>query len=295
MEVAQPYFGKGLMLLHNFQYDEAAKQFQMAQLLDPDMHMAYWGESLCYDQAIWYRHDPARARGVLFKMGVSMEKRLAKIENELERGFLNSVETLFREEGTYEERYQEYQGVLEALYKKYPDQVEIACFLALSYLTLYPYTQDENNVERAYQLLQFVLEKDPGHPGALNYLIHASDHPNRAYRARQAVIDYPVCSPELYYSRHVISHYYLASGQWNEFAEANATAWKMEEATAKKAKVSLENLGYHSYWWELYGQASTGTAGEGSGNGERHEFLFQIQQKAGNKVSPSDDEDGVPG
>ncbi len=44
-EVAQPYFIKGMLLLHNFEYSDAAQEFEMAQLLDPNFVMAYWGEA----------------------------------------------------------------------------------------------------------------------------------------------------------------------------------------------------------------------------------------------------------
>src|SRR5690606_4171344 len=75
MDVAQPYFQKGLLLLHSFEYNDAAEQFQMANLLDPDFVMAYWGEAMCYNHPIWHNQDYKKGRGVLMKMGVSQEDR----------------------------------------------------------------------------------------------------------------------------------------------------------------------------------------------------------------------------
>ncbi|HKT09201.1 MAG TPA: hypothetical protein VJR24_14980, partial [Gemmatimonadaceae bacterium] len=45
---AQPAFLRGLALLHNFQYPEAAAAFRAAQKVDPGFAMAYWGEAMTY-------------------------------------------------------------------------------------------------------------------------------------------------------------------------------------------------------------------------------------------------------
>ena len=40
---AQPYFEKGLLLLHSFEYEDARAEFLKAQELDPDFAMAFLG------------------------------------------------------------------------------------------------------------------------------------------------------------------------------------------------------------------------------------------------------------
>ena len=40
---AQEPFLRGLALLHNFEYPDAAEQFRKAQAVDPDFAMAFWG------------------------------------------------------------------------------------------------------------------------------------------------------------------------------------------------------------------------------------------------------------
>ena len=62
-EVAQPYFNKGMLLLHNFEYADAAQEFEMAQLLSPNFVMAYWGEAMCYNQPIWFQQDYEKGKG----------------------------------------------------------------------------------------------------------------------------------------------------------------------------------------------------------------------------------------
>src|SRR5688572_15187636 len=53
-EAAQTPFRRGLALLHNFEYADAAEEFRAAQKADPDFAMAYWGEAMTYTHPIWF-------------------------------------------------------------------------------------------------------------------------------------------------------------------------------------------------------------------------------------------------
>src|SRR5678810_1140000 len=63
---AQADFITGLAALHNFQYPLAVRAFKRAQAADPDFALAYWGEAMSYNHAVWHEQDPvaARASGV---------------------------------------------------------------------------------------------------------------------------------------------------------------------------------------------------------------------------------------
>src|SRR5690348_17360589 len=54
---AQPAFLRGLALLHNFEYDDAAKAFRDAQQRDTGFAVAYWGEAMTYNHGIWREQD----------------------------------------------------------------------------------------------------------------------------------------------------------------------------------------------------------------------------------------------
>src|SRR5687767_8369909 len=43
---AQPAFERGVLLLHSFEYVDAAEAFREAQTLAPDFALAYWGEAM---------------------------------------------------------------------------------------------------------------------------------------------------------------------------------------------------------------------------------------------------------
>src|SRR4051795_134652 len=72
---AQAPFLRGLALLHNFEYPDAAEQFRKAQAVDPDFAMAYWGEAMTYTHPVWMQQDTAAARAVLGRLGATPEAR----------------------------------------------------------------------------------------------------------------------------------------------------------------------------------------------------------------------------
>lgn len=54
---SQPLFLEGVKDLHNFQFDEAAVAFQKVEQLDPNFAMAYWGEAMSHNHALWAEVD----------------------------------------------------------------------------------------------------------------------------------------------------------------------------------------------------------------------------------------------
>src|SRR2546427_5871161 len=50
---AQPSFIRGVLLLHSFEYRDAAQAFREAQRIDPRFALAYWGEALTYTHPVW--------------------------------------------------------------------------------------------------------------------------------------------------------------------------------------------------------------------------------------------------
>src|SRR2546423_14203839 len=62
---AQADFLHGLAQLHNFEYDDAAEHFRRAQQIAPDFAMAFWGEAMTKNHALWHEEDVAAARVIM--------------------------------------------------------------------------------------------------------------------------------------------------------------------------------------------------------------------------------------
>src|SRR5262249_59801992 len=58
---AMPEFLRGVLLLHSFEFADAAEAFRNAQKADPGFAMAYWGEAMTYNHPLWMERDQPAA------------------------------------------------------------------------------------------------------------------------------------------------------------------------------------------------------------------------------------------
>ena len=92
---AQPAFLRGLALLHNFEYDDAAAAFREAQKRDPHFAMAYWGEAMTHNHGIWREQDSVKARAILERLGATSADRLAQAKTQREKDYLKTLDALY--------------------------------------------------------------------------------------------------------------------------------------------------------------------------------------------------------
>ncbi len=255
-EVAQPYFTKGILLLHNLEYNAALQEFEMAQLLDPDMVMSYVGEAMCYNEVFYRQQNLEKGRGALFKLAVKSPERRAKAKTELEKDFIIATEALFGEEVDAKIRSENYKKTMAELYARYPAEEEVAAFYALSILSTS--LSSKENLDLAAKVLTKLNATNPQHPGALNYLIRIYDDPATAYKARKLADDYVLVAPDSKSALHTAGHTYLANGDWGKLVKSSEASWKLSEAWVKKNKKSLEDRDYHTLWWLQYGYLQLG-------------------------------------
>ncbi len=244
---AQEPFLRGLALLHNFEYEDAAEQFHKAQELDPEFAMAYWGEVMTYTHPIWFQQDLDKARAVLGRLGANPEARLAKAGTERERDYLRSVEVLYGE-GTKEERDFRYSDAMVQIHERYPDDVDATAFYALSILGTAHKGRDFAIYMRAAALLEEVFPTHQRHPGVLHYLIHSYDDPVHAPLGVRAARLYGSVAPNAGHALHMTSHIFVALGQWDDVIDANVRAMKVvNEHRAAKGKPE-KTCGHYVSW-----------------------------------------------
>ena len=92
---AQAHFLRGATILHSFGWKQAIESFKAAQAADPDLAMAYWGESLCYNHPLMPERDRDTPQAVLNRLGATLDARLAKAPTAREQGFVRAVDALF--------------------------------------------------------------------------------------------------------------------------------------------------------------------------------------------------------
>src|SRR5438128_6360463 len=224
-EKAQAHFLRGVAALHSFWYEEALDEFRESTKVEPDFMMGYWGEAMSYNHPLWGdEQQTAAARKALEKVTDS------KKVTERERAYLNAVKVLYGE-GDKASRDKAYSIAMEKIYRDYPEDLEAACFYALSLLgSVKPDERGFLRQMRAGAIALDVFQKKPNHPGAAHYIIHAFDDPEHAILALPAARRYALIAPEEHYARHMTSHIFLQLGFCPEAAAANASSWSTYDA-----------------------------------------------------------------
>lgn len=249
---AQARFLRGLAALHSFWYEEAVASFQEAERLEPRFALAYYGEALAHDE-VWMWMPAAEGRAILAKLAPTRETRLALAPTEREKAYAAAVEELFAEDD-FVGRNRAFERAMEDLAERYPDDLEARALLAQALLrTLDVWAvRDTAVMLRAGAVAESVLARNPDHPGALHYLIHAYDTPEFASRALDAARRYGRVAPEAPHAVHMPSHIFLQLGLWDEAISANRAAWEVSTAWSGRTGRRLGGLDYHAIEFLYY-------------------------------------------
>ena len=253
---AQHAFLYGLALLHDFEYDRAAREFRKAESIDPNFAVAYWGEAMTYNHPIWMQQDLSGARSALARLGPTTAVRLAKAPTEREKDYLRALDILYGE-GSKVERDFRYADGMARLHARYPEDENAAAFYALALLGTAHNGRDERIYMRAAAVLIPLFHKYPDHPGVLHYLIHSCDDPIHSPLALPAALAYSKVAPDAAHAQHMTSHIFLAMGMWDRVVIANETATGVINRQRTAERQGTERCGHYNYWLE-YGYLEQG-------------------------------------
>lgn len=243
---AQAHFLRGLAALYSFWFEEALDEFRESTKIEPDFVMGYWGEAMAYNHPLWAEQDTEAARKTL-----ALIKDTSKITPR-ERAYVEAVRALYGS-GDKLTRDKAYSRAMEKVYREFPDDLEAACFYALSLLgTVRPGDKGFRRQALAGAIALDIYQKNPDHPGAAHFIIHAFDDPDHAILALPAARRYAEIAPEAHHARHMPAHIFLQLGMWPEAAASNESAWAVSDAWVKKKGLPLTSRDYHSLHWLLY-------------------------------------------
>jgi tetratricopeptide (TPR) repeat protein len=254
---AQEDFIRGLLLLHLFEYADAAKSFVAAEKIDPGFAMAYWGEAMTFNHGVWNQVDVGAGQAALAKFGPTPDERARRISNARERAYMQAVEILYSGKGNKRERDAQYATAMEQLSKAYPKDDEAQLFYALALLGKSEGVRDVPTYLKAAEIAKMVFKRNPDHPGAAHYWIHGMDDPQHAAGALEAARALSKIAPDAGHAQHMCSHIFLALGMWDDVVQANIAASGVVNRHAIAAGKPPRQCGHYNYWLE-YGYLEQG-------------------------------------
>ena len=258
---AHALFIRGLVMLHNFEYEDAREVFRQARSLDPDFVMAYWGEALTHEHPLWNQQNLAAARAVLNQLAPSAEARVDKAQTEREKAYIRSVNVLFGE-GDDRMRDYAYSAALKSISETWPDDIDARALYALSVLTTSHDGRDFYKFIRAGAITEELMDRAPGHPGVLHYNIHSYDDPVHAPLGRRAADVYSEVAPDAVHALHMPSHIYFALGDYERAGDLNARSFEAALERIEKKNLTYNGQAYHSLSWLLYSRLQEGRSEE---------------------------------
>lgn len=239
---AQIYFDQGLTLLYGFNHDEAARYFQRAAALDPDAAMAYWGLALSVgpnynDTAV----DEARAKKTYDAVRAAVAR--APKASAREQDYIGALVKRYpsaNPKSDWKKLHLEYSDAMRALVKKYPDDLDAATMFAESLMMLRPWqlwTADGKPAPNTLELvavLESVLKRNPDHPGANHFYIHAVEASPNLERAVPSAVRLMVLVPGAGHLVHMPGHIFLQTGDYDLAAQTNEKAAAADKAFVRR-------------------------------------------------------------
>ncbi len=229
--LAQKYFDQGMRLIWAFNHDEAARSFAKAAQIDPRCASCYWGVALTlgpnYNMPMM---SSPRAR-VGWKAVLKAESN-ARRATPVERALIAAVAKRYRGAGEIDPSNSKpllsaYVGAMRRVAAKYPNDLDVQTMYAEGLMNTNPWKlwnldgTPNPGTEQIVGLLRHVLEKDPKHPGANHYYIHAveaSQHPELAVHSAEVLEG---MMPAAGHLEHMPAHILQRVGRYEEAAEAN--------------------------------------------------------------------------
>jgi hypothetical protein len=223
--LAQAGFNRAVALLHHMTYPQAREAFRRVATDDPSCAMARWGFAMTLFQPLW----PTRPGPQALQAGWQAveEAKALQPPTERERLFVAAAEAFFLEPESpdYWLRIRRWEQAMEQVYAAFPDDGEAAAFYALAHLATAPAdAASREHQDRAAEILLRAYERNPDHPGAMHYLVHANDAPGRERESLEITRRYEALAPRNPHALHMPTHIYTRLGDWDGVIAGNLRA-----------------------------------------------------------------------
>lgn len=226
---SQHFFDQGLRLTYGFNHSEALRSFKEAVRLDPDNAMAYWGWALVLGPNLNLPMQEAVAEQAF----MAVQAAVARKDNVTprEQAYIDALAVRYAPVAPIDRTPldEAYAQAMAELVAAYPEDLDAATLYAASLMNLSPWNywyKDGSpgpNTDKLIGALASVVTRNPEHPGALHYHIHAVEavHPKDGVSSADALLP---LMPGAGHMVHMPSHIYMRVGRYADAFDANRRA-----------------------------------------------------------------------
>jgi tetratricopeptide (TPR) repeat protein len=284
---AQRLFDQGLVLVYAFNHGQAIRLFQRAAELDPKAAMPLWGVALAYGPNI-NDFEMDRARAATADTYVKRALAVSPPGLDRERAYIEALARRYSSDPNADlKKLQiDYKDAMGALARRYPDDLDAQTLYAESLMDLRPWqlwTRDgrpSEVTEEVIRVLESVLKRNPLHPGANHYYIHAMEASPRPEQALASARRLETLVPAAGHLVHMPAHIYARTGRFVAAIDSNAAAAAIDERFIERTKTprGMYPLMYynHNIHFESYAATMAG----------RYERARQTADKLAANVGP---------
>ena len=236
---AQQFFDQGLRFIYAFNHDEAARSFQHAAELDPNLAMAYWGVAEAVGPNYNDPADPERYKHA--HEAVQKAVDFSAVASPSEIAYIQAMAKRFPADpnSDLKKAAEEYHDAMRQVAAQFPDDLDAATLFAEAGMNLNPWGlwhQDgtpEAGTDEIVVTLESVLKRDPNHLGAVHYYIHAVEASNNPERALAGANRLAALAPGAGHIVHMPAHIYIRTGDYEAAVKTNEQAAEVDRAYLK--------------------------------------------------------------
>jgi tetratricopeptide (TPR) repeat protein len=283
---AQLFINQGLNLAYGFNHAEAFRSFAEAARLDPSCAMAYWGQALVLGpniNATMNADDEPKA----FALAQKAVELKASASNR-EQDYIDALAKRYTGKAADRQAADRaFARAMGELVGDYGDDLDARTIYAESLMDLRPWnywTRDGQPYEETREIeksLQYVIAKNPNHPGALHYWIHLwepTDTPERAEAEADRLL---TLMPGAGHVVHMPAHIYMRVGRHADVVTSNQLAVQADEDYIAQCRAQgLYPLGYYPHNIHFIWMGATASGQRKVALDAAHKLAAAIPQEA---------------
>jgi tetratricopeptide (TPR) repeat protein len=234
-EQAQRYFDQGLRLVYAFNHEEAIRSFEAAIQQDPQAAMPYWGIALALGPNINSAMGK-KAEHRAIEM-VQKARRLVDRAVPVEQAYIEALATRYvsRKASKRKGLDEAYAKAMRSVVQRFPEDDDAATLFAEALMDLRPWDfwkpdgRPQPGTDEIVTTLESVLARNPDHPGACHYYLHAIEASLQPELALPCAERLPGLMPGAGHLVHMPAHIYMRIGKYHEAVERNQQAAHVDE------------------------------------------------------------------